>query len=115
DIIEPRHPIIKLFERTGCLHRTIEPYEGLLLHRNLFSGKGKIVRFDTTYETPEQLMHPASRFGPYRDAIHITATNSLRDGMEESSNELFRWFHNPVISFADLSRVMGGGWYRPSR
>ena len=66
-----------------------------------------------TYETPEQLMHPTSRFGPYRDAIHITATNSLRDGMEESSNELFRWFHDPVISFADLSRVLGGGWYRP--
>lgn len=65
-----------------------------------------------TYETPEQLMHPASRFGPYRDAIHITATNSLRDGMQQSNNELVSWLHAPIISFADLARVMGHGWFQ---
>jgi len=64
-----------------------------------------------TYETPEQLMHPNSAFATYKNAIHITATNSLKNGIEESNNELCRWIDGEVIAFSELARAIGGGWF----
>lgn len=67
-----------------------------------------------TYETTEQLMHPDSTFSIYRDAIHITATNSLKQGIVNNNNDFCNWIGNEIFSFSELSQVIGNGWFLPS-
>jgi hypothetical protein len=62
------------------------------------------------YTNAEELFHQNSGFAPYKDAIHITATNSLKAGMMRSNNGLRRWFTGPIISFAELMKYIGGDW-----
>ncbi|MER2155790.1 MAG: hypothetical protein ABS917_16480 [Solibacillus sp.] len=64
------------------------------------------------YTNAEELMHRESRFKAYENAIHITATNSLKAGMMTSNSDssLNRWFSGPIISFAELLRFLGYGW-----
>jgi len=67
-----------------------------------------------TYETTEQLMHPDSTFSPYRDAIHITATNSLKQGIVNNDDDFCNWIGTEVYSFSELSQMIGDGWFSPS-
>ncbi|EZP58408.1 hypothetical protein BW42_03090 [Exiguobacterium sp. RIT341] len=67
-----------------------------------------------TYETTEQLMHPDSTFTPYRDAIHITATNSLKQGIMNNNDDFCNWIGREVYSFSELSQVIGNGWFSAS-
>lgn len=62
------------------------------------------------YLNAEELMHRESVFANYKDAIHITATNSLKTGMMKSNSGLSRWFSGPIISFAELMKYIGGDW-----
>ncbi|WP_413367309.1 hypothetical protein [Lysinibacillus sp. 3P01SB] len=62
------------------------------------------------YTNAEELFNPNSTFTAYRDAIHITATNSLKTGMMKSNSSLNRWITGPVISFAELMKYVGGNW-----
>lgn len=62
------------------------------------------------YTNAEELFHPNSKFSKYKDAIHITATNSLKAGMMKSNTGLNRWFTGPIISFAELMKYIGYGW-----
>lgn len=67
-----------------------------------------------TYETADQLMHPDSEFLPYRDAIHITATNSLKQGIVNNNDDFRKWIGDEVYSFSELSQTIGDGWFAPS-
>lgn len=67
-----------------------------------------------TYETTEQLMHPDSAFSSYRDAIHITATNSLKQGIVNNNDDFCNWIGTEIYSFSELSQVIGDGWFFPS-
>lgn len=67
-----------------------------------------------TYETTEQLMHPDSTFSAYRDAIHITATNSLKQGIMNNKDDFCNWIGREVYSFSELSQVIGDGWFSAS-
>ncbi|MFD2446584.1 hypothetical protein ACFSO7_21835 [Bacillus sp. CGMCC 1.16607] len=62
------------------------------------------------YTNAEELFHQNSAFAAYKDAIHITATNSLKAGMMKSNSGLNRWFTGPIISFAELMKYIGGDW-----
>ncbi|WP_422424585.1 hypothetical protein [Bacillus sp. PSXD-155] len=62
------------------------------------------------YTNAEELFHQNSAFSVYKDAIHITATNSLKAGMMKSNSGLNRWFTGPIISFAELMKYIGGDW-----
>ncbi|PEF62014.1 hypothetical protein COJ93_11560 [Bacillus anthracis] len=62
------------------------------------------------YTNAEELFHQNSTFAAYKDAIHITATNSLKAGMMKSNSGLNRWFTGPIISFAELMKYIGGDW-----
>lgn len=62
------------------------------------------------YTNAEELMNQQSRFMEYENAIHITATNSLKAGMMTSNSNIDRWFTGPIISFAELLRFLGDGW-----
>jgi hypothetical protein len=62
------------------------------------------------YTNAEELIHQDSAFATYKDAIHITATNSLKAGMMKSNSGLRRWFTGPIISFAELLKYIGGDW-----
>ncbi|WP_144488485.1 hypothetical protein [Bacillus sp. ABP14] len=62
------------------------------------------------YTNAEELFHQNSAFCAYKDAIHITATNSLKAGMMKSNSGLNRWFTGPIISFAELMKYIGGDW-----
>lgn len=62
------------------------------------------------YTNAEELMNQQSRFMEYENAIHITATNSLKAGMMTSNSNVNRWFTGPIISFAELLRFLGDGW-----
>ncbi|WHY94700.1 hypothetical protein QNK12_15090 [Neobacillus cucumis] len=64
-----------------------------------------------TYEVAEQLMLKDSLFAKYKDAIHITATNSLKRGMMESNTELSHWIDGPILSFSELSKFVGNKWF----
>jgi hypothetical protein len=64
-----------------------------------------------SYEVAEQLMFHDSLFADYRDAIHITATNSLKRGMMESNSELNYWFNGPILSFSELAKYIGNSWF----
>lgn len=61
-----------------------------------------------------QLMHPDSEFSPYRDAIHITATNSLKQGIVNNNDDFRKWIGDEVYSFSELSQTIGDGWFAPS-
>lgn len=62
------------------------------------------------YTNAEELFHQNSAFAKYKDAIHITATRSLKSGMMKSNSELNRWFTGPIISFSELLKYIGGNW-----
>lgn len=64
------------------------------------------------YTNAEELMNRESRFKEYENAIHLTATNSLKAGMMASNRDssLNRWFSGPIISFAELLRFLGDDW-----
>lgn len=62
------------------------------------------------YTNAEELFHQDSTFATYKDAIHITATTSLKTGMIKSNTGLNRWFTGPIISFAELLKYIGGDW-----
>lgn len=62
------------------------------------------------YTNAEELLNPNSAFATYKDAIHITATNSLKAGMMKSNSGLYRWFTGPIISFAELMKYIGDDW-----
>ncbi|ETP67318.1 hypothetical protein G159_19430 [Planococcus glaciei CHR43] len=62
------------------------------------------------YTNAEELMNQQSRFMEYENAIHITATNSLKASMVISNNNINRWFTGPIISFAELLSFLGDGW-----
>ncbi|RWQ73461.1 hypothetical protein [Bacillus cereus] len=62
------------------------------------------------YTNAEELFHQNSAFAAYKDAIHITATNSLKAGMMKSNSGLNRWFTGPIISFAELMKYIGVDW-----
>lgn len=64
-----------------------------------------------TYRSPEQLKGKNSAFEKYREAIHITATHSLKSGILKSM-ETHRWIHGPVLSFSELLPYVGNGWFR---
>ncbi|MDL4842466.1 hypothetical protein [Aquibacillus rhizosphaerae] len=65
-----------------------------------------------TYSNIEQLYAPDSIFmKQYNDAIHITATNSLRRALVEN-NAQRRWIDAPIISFGQLVKNIGYGWFR---
>ncbi|WP_138418247.1 hypothetical protein [Aquibacillus sediminis] len=63
-----------------------------------------------SYEVAEQLMLKDSIFAKYSDAIHITATNSLKRGMMESNTDLSQWFVGPILSFSEIAKFVGKTW-----
>ena len=69
------------------------------------------------YTNAEELMNPESRFKEYENAIHITATNSLKAGMMKSNSDssFTRWFSGPIISFAELLSFLGYGWSKSKK
>jgi len=65
-----------------------------------------------TYSNVEQLYASDSIFmKKYNEAIHITATSSLRRALVES-NARKRWINAPIISFGQLVKNTGYGWFR---
>jgi hypothetical protein len=64
-----------------------------------------------TYSNAEQLYASDSIFmKKYNDAIHITATSSLRRALVKS-NSRKRWINAPIISFGQLVKNIGYGWF----
>lgn len=65
-----------------------------------------------TYRNKEQLYASDSIFmKEYNDAIHITATTSLRRALVENNSQR-RWIEAPIISFGQLVKHIGYGWFK---
>lgn len=59
-----------------------------------------------TYTTPEQLKAKDSIFLEYKDALHITATGTLRDGLFEYLSK-DRWIETPIVTFGHFLNKIG--------
>lgn len=65
-----------------------------------------------SYTSIEQLYAKDSIFlKEYADAIHITATATLRKGLVEH-NRATRWIKAPILSFGQMVKYIGNRWFQ---
>lgn len=65
-----------------------------------------------TYATVEQLYEDHSEFLQWNEALHITSTTSLRNGIFEHLAEDNEWLKSPVLTFSQiLNKIGDGNWY----
>lgn len=65
-----------------------------------------------TYGNVEQLYENHSVFLQWNDALHITATTSLRNGIYEHLSQENEWLKSPVLTFGQILNKIGDeNWY----
>lgn len=65
-----------------------------------------------TYENVEQLYQEDSLFLQWNDALHITATTSLRRGIQEHLSQGAEWIKAPILTFGQiLNKIGDSDWY----
>ena len=60
-----------------------------------------------TYATVEQLYEDNSKFLRWNEALHITSTTSLRNGIFEHLAEDNEWLKSPVLTFSQILNKIG--------
>lgn len=64
-----------------------------------------------TYEHVNDLLYNPEFPGELKNAIHITATSSLKSGIMNSISNGNRWLDSPILSFGQLVPFIGYDWF----